>query len=331
MEKKILIKRVLFLIFIIAIASGCIFVMNIHYDRLSRYPYQDENDRALINQYLNDSEIEYIIEYSIAPVTFVKYLGCNGFNIYHISEYNQLSDYLGYGTACDMVSKVELTRDKVDVPTLAELSRNYASDVIDFWFMYNDIYNPNSILVSNPHATDVIVNDTYTISKTIPIDLVSLDQSIPSSSDDIKVSSRILIPLSEMCNALEEEFGQACGGLEVEVGYMSYDDQVQYYTAMQSTYGSQTVLYADYPGHSEHQLGLAIDLVMQDESPIEESEQYQWLLVHSQEYGFVQTYGENNSENKPVRPRHFRFNGNRIEPVVVEEPSTEDSLEEVSE
>ena len=122
MRKEILIKRLILLLLVAGLSVACYYIMNQRYDRLSRYPYQDKDDRALIDQYLNDEQIEYIIEYSIAPKSFVQYLGCNGFNIYHISEYNMLSDYLGYGSACDFVSKIELTRDKIGVVELAELS-----------------------------------------------------------------------------------------------------------------------------------------------------------------------------------------------------------------
>lgn len=317
MRKEILIKRLILLLLVAGLSVACYYIMNQRYDRLSRYPYQDKDDRALIDQYLNDEQIEYIIEYSIAPKSFVQYLGCNGFNIYHISEYNMLSDYLGYGSACDFVSKIELTRDKIGVVELAELSKHYKSDVIDFWFMYGDIYNANSQLAFDPSYLDAIVDDNVTVSKYQPADLVSLDESIPSD-EKIQVSARILIPLSNLCDALSENFGGKCGGVVIDTGYISYTNQVELYTAMQTTYGTDTVLYCDYPGHSEHQLGLAVDLELENDQPIAGSEQYDWLVKHSSEYGFIQTYGVNNPYNKPVREQHFRFNGVFTQPVIDE-------------
>ena len=327
MKKDILMKRMMMVGFVVALTAICYFVMNQRYDRLSRYPYQDKDDRALIDQYLNDEQIEYIIEYSIAPKSFMQYLGCNGFNIYHISEYNMLSDYLGYGSACDFVSKIELTRNELGIVELAELSKHYASDVIDFWFMYKDIYNANASLAYDPSYIDTVVDDNITVSKYVPEDLVNLDSSIPSD-ENIEVSVRILIPLSNLCDALSDEFGGPCGGLVVDTGYISYQDQVELYTAMQSTYGSETVKYCDYPGHSEHQLGLAIDFELENDETFAGSQQYQWLVEHSKEYGFVQTYGANNTFGKPERAQHFRFNGQFIVPLTQLQPATSTQVDE---
>ncbi|MFQ8583255.1 MAG: hypothetical protein ACLSA6_12395 [Holdemania massiliensis] len=60
------IKRLLFVAAVAVLCAGCLIVMNIRYDRLSRYPYQDPKSRELIDEYLSDADIEYIIEYSIA-------------------------------------------------------------------------------------------------------------------------------------------------------------------------------------------------------------------------------------------------------------------------
>ena len=302
-------NRLIFTLVLIGITISCLGFMNLHFDRLSRYPYQNEADRELINQYLNDEEIEYIIEYSIAPAQFVQYLGCSGFNIYHIAEYNQLNSYMGYGSACEMVSRVELTRDQVDVPTLAALMNVYPLDVVDFWFTYGDIYNPNAILVSNPHALTVMVDTNYTISKYRPNDLVFLNDEIPQQ-DIVRVSSRMVDPLMQMCDALENEFDQPCGGLTITSGYIDYDAQVELYTQAQATYGDQASIYCDYPGHSEHQLGLAIDIALNDGSNLQDSEVYAWLVDYADVFGFHFTYdGTNSASVMAPRDYHLRYNG----------------------
>ena len=308
MDKSVARKRLAFTIILLGITIGCIGFMNLHFDRLSRYPYQDEADRALIDQYLSDSEIEYIIEYSIAPAQFVQYLGCNGFNIYHIAEYNQLNSYLGYGTSCEMVSRVELTRDKVDVPTLAALMNVYPLDVVDFWFTYGDIYNPNAILVDDPKSLTAMVDTTYTVSQYRPSDLVFLGETIPHDGN-IQVSRRMVEPLQSMCDALTDHFGTECGGLVISDGYIDYQSQVDLYTTAQGEYGDQANVYCDYPGHGEHQLGLAIDIAMKDGSDLLESEVYSWLNQYSDVFGFYFTYdGKTNSTMAP-RSNHLRYNG----------------------
>ena len=56
----------------------CFGLMNTRYDALSRYPYTDRRSRELIKQYLTKQEIDYIIEYSIAPNMFVAYIREDG-------------------------------------------------------------------------------------------------------------------------------------------------------------------------------------------------------------------------------------------------------------
>ena len=327
MDKKIMKNRLIFTLVLIGITISCLGFMNLHFDRLSRYPYQNEADRALINQYLNDEEIEYIIEYSIAPMQFVQYLGCSGFNIYHIAEYNQLNSYMGYGLACEMVSRVELTRDQVDVPTLAALMNVYPWDVVDFWFTYHDIYNPNAILVSNPKSLTAVVDTNYTVSKYRPNDLVFLNEDIPQS-EAVRVSSRMVEPLMQMCDALENTFDQPCGGLTITDGYIDYDTQVELYTQAQSNYGDQASIYCDYPGHSEHQLGLAIDIALNDGSKLNDSDVYAWLLNYSDVFGFHFTYdGTSSSSMMAPRPNHLRYNGICSDKVI---PTTSDQIDETA-
>ncbi len=69
------------------------------------------------------------------------------------------------------------------------------------------------------------------------------------------------------------------------------------------------------PGCSEHQLGLAVDILEQD-SEAERSQQVdtptlRWLQEHSWRYGFILRYPENKTEitGKDFRPWHYRYVG----------------------
>ena len=70
-----------------------------------------------------------------------------------------------------------------------------------------------------------------------------------------------------------------------------------------------------YPGTSEHQLGLAADIValsyqILDEGQMETAEQ-QWLIEHCAEYGFILRYPEGKSDITGVifEPWHYRYVG----------------------
>ena len=70
-----------------------------------------------------------------------------------------------------------------------------------------------------------------------------------------------------------------------------------------------------YPGTSEHQLGLALDLVdarhvKQDESQ-ENTAAYKWLYEHCAEYGFIVRYPNEKTDITGIiyEPWHFRYVG----------------------
>ena len=70
-----------------------------------------------------------------------------------------------------------------------------------------------------------------------------------------------------------------------------------------------------YPGTSEHQLGLAVDLVSSEYVALDEgaerTEGYQWLVEHCQEYGFILRYPNGATEITGIiyEPWHFRYVG----------------------
>ncbi len=78
------------------------------------------------------------------------------------------------------------------------------------------------------------------------------------------------------------------------------------------------------PGTSEHQTGLALDLVSEsyqilDEKQAETPEQ-QWLMVHSWEYGFILRYPTEKSEVTGIgyEPWHYRYVGRPLAAAIHE-------------
>ena len=69
------------------------------------------------------------------------------------------------------------------------------------------------------------------------------------------------------------------------------------------------------PGTSEHQTGLALDLVSLDYQLLDEKQEQtpeqQWLMAHSWEYGFVLRYPSDKSEITGIgyEPWHYRYVG----------------------
>lgn len=78
------------------------------------------------------------------------------------------------------------------------------------------------------------------------------------------------------------------------------------------------------PGTSEHQLGLAVDIVdvsnqVLDESQ-EDTEVQRWLMAHSWEYGFILRYPSEKSEITGIiyEPWHYRYVGREYAKLIFE-------------
>lgn len=65
-----------------------------------------------------------------------------------------------------------------------------------------------------------------------------------------------------------------------------------------------------YPGTSEHELGLAVDLNSVEET-FEHTNQFQWLSSHAEEYGFVLRYPKDKEDITGIiyEPWHYRYVG----------------------
>lgn len=75
-----------------------------------------------------------------------------------------------------------------------------------------------------------------------------------------------------------------------------------------------------FPGTSEHQLGLAVD-INPDHSMTDDSEEvYEWLENNSYKYGFVKRYAEDKKEITGIinEPWHFRYVGIEAAKVMYE-------------
>lgn len=100
-------KRFIVIICIFILFIACYLTINIKYDRLARYPFGNNSERQLIEKVLDDSEIDYIVEYAIEPDHFIQYINCYKFNIYHIDLYKHFDKLFPNFSNEETVSIVE--------------------------------------------------------------------------------------------------------------------------------------------------------------------------------------------------------------------------------
>jgi D-alanyl-D-alanine carboxypeptidase len=111
---------------------------------------------------------------------------------------------------------------------------------------------------------------------------------------------------------------QAAGlTIVVESAYRSYEDQAATFDAWAASIGQDAALLrAARPGHSEHQLGTAIDVTSPGwrgrfgDWAIEAAEGA-WMAAHAWEYGFVMSYPAGGQDDScyGYEPWHYRWIG----------------------
>lgn len=127
------------------------------------------------------------------------------------------------------------------------------------------------------------------------------------------VDSRIAEALTSFAEAARAE------GLPVYLssGYRPYSEQQYLYQVKIGQVGSaeEAAKIVTPPGTSEHQTGLCCDITDIYRNPkttdLENTETFQWLLAHCQEYGFILRYPEDKQDITQVmyEPWHFRYVG----------------------
>lgn len=99
-------------------------------------------------------------------------------------------------------------------------------------------------------------------------------------------------------------------------GYRSYSTQSGLYNHYVKEDGKANAdTYSARPGHSEHQTGLAIDIVTSKGGFVYENyQEYKWLIKNSYKYGFILRYpkGKENITGYMYEPWHYRYLGTDI-------------------
>ncbi len=98
--------------------------------------------------------------------------------------------------------------------------------------------------------------------------------------------------------------------LRVESAYRSINYQRRIFTRMMSAGRSfaDIIRYVAPPGYSQHMLGTAMDFYPSNWE-FAETDQYKWLQEHGAEFGFEETYSQNNRFRMPWEAWHWNYTG----------------------
>ncbi|MBM9537484.1 M15 family metallopeptidase [Desulfobulbus alkaliphilus] len=134
--------------------------------------------------------------------------------------------------------------------------------------------------------------------------LRKIPRELTHDRTEIYLHEKAVAPLKAMTSAAAEE-GVA---LEVHSGYRSARYQrtiIKQLMARGRTF-DDIIRYVAPPGYSEHMLGTVVDFYPSNWTFVD-TEAYQWLRLHAGEYGFIETYHQNNRTGHPWEPWHWKY------------------------
>ena len=186
----------------------------------------------------------------------------------------------------------------------------------------------------------VLINKQHSI----PEDYEFTLGSINTVKGTMRCDERIIPDLLKMLQAAKDD------GVNLQIcsPYRDMNRQVYLFDRKINAYMKQGMSYMDaysltaqavtVPGASEHQIGLALDIVSDKYSYLNEgfgdTEAGKWLAEHSCEYGFILRYpkGKEYITGIEYEPWHFRYVGREAAMIITSENLTleefVDSLEE---
>ncbi|WP_226002142.1 VanY-A/VanY-F/VanY-M family D-Ala-D-Ala carboxypeptidase [Paenibacillus sp. BJ-4] len=119
-------------------------------------------------------------------------------------------------------------------------------------------------------------------------------------NSEIKLSEEIAEKFSEIIAAAEED---GVSNFLISSGYRDFDEQNRLYEEMGADYALPA-------GHSEHNLGLALD-VGSTQMKMEEAPEGEWIEENSWKYGFILRYPSDKTDITGIQyePWHIRYVG----------------------
>ena len=165
-------------------------------------------------------------------------------------------------------------------------------------------YYTNVANIENQDDILVLVNKYYKLSSNyIPKDLEKVNNSTATLKKEAKIA------FDEMSKAAKQENIYIYGGS----GYRSYSHQQTLYNNYVNRDGKKAAdTYSARAGHSEHQTGLAMDVMNARWDYIDKTDkEYTWLINNSYKYGFILRYLEGKEEitGYMYEPWHYRYVG----------------------
>ncbi|MFQ6793727.1 MAG: M15 family metallopeptidase [Thomasclavelia sp.] len=186
----------------------------------------------------------------------------------------------------------EVSEDRIDEEKISEKENN---KVIDDELL--TLVNYENEVPENWQVNLIAINNNQLVDKRVYDDLMAMLQ------DSKRAGLELLICSSYRSNEKQMQLYQEKVNEYLNQGYLK--DEAE----------NKAAFWVARPGTSEHQLGLAIDIVSKDNQRLDPSQEstveQQWLMANSYKYGFILRYPTDKSDITKIgyEPWHYRYVG----------------------
>ncbi|WP_296875504.1 M15 family metallopeptidase [Thomasclavelia sp.] len=186
----------------------------------------------------------------------------------------------------------EVSEDRIDEKKISEKENN---KVIDDELL--TLVNYENEVPENWQVNLIAINNNQLVDKRVYDDLMAMLQ------DGKRAGLELLICSSYRSNEKQMQLYQEKVNEYLNQGYLK--DEAE----------NKAAFWVARPGTSEHQLGLAIDIVSKDNQRLDPSQEstveQQWLMANSYKYGFILRYPTDKSDITKIgyEPWHYRYVG----------------------
>ncbi|NKQ20209.1 VanY-A/VanY-F/VanY-M family D-Ala-D-Ala carboxypeptidase [Brevibacillus laterosporus] len=188
-------------------------------------------------------------------------------------------------------------QDKVEVQIYEQNDNATAENIQKIEITEEQVYQGNLLLVNNEYSVQQVGIKSDIVNLFTHKELTTRYELLNS---EIKLSEEIAEKFSEMIAAAEED---GVSNFLISSGYRDLDEQSRLYEEMGADYALPA-------GHSEHNLGLALD-VGSTQMKMDEAPEGEWIEENSWKYGFILRYPLDKTDVTGIQyePWHFRYVG----------------------
>ena len=180
----------------------------------------------------------------------------------------------------------------------------------------------NVQIIKKPDEISVVVN------KNNKLPAVYVPDHLTEIPNDMAYNGKkVRIEVLEAFQKLWKEAKKENLKITIVSAYRDYEYQTKLFQGYVQEKGLKYALNCSAkPGHSEHQTGLAIDVMGEngDYNLFEQTKEFEWMKDHAHEFGFILRYpkGKEKITGFKYEPWHYRYVGIELASIIFEKQMT---------